>query len=350
MKNFIFSAVAAVFLLSCAIDDNNSPDITLLYETNLYEYGLWLEQDLRDYSFRLSIDTFPDPTSSWAGTVTVKNGLLDCFIPDEFDDGPDTYNPRYKYKDYYPSVTDWQNIIVPVSDFFSFINTTLPQMTANNYFWAEYDSTWHFPKLYFIGWRQPGLTNSSVGGVSERAINISRFAPGLPPPDDFDSERALWLEQGLQNYAFHLRFSGYGSGSWAGTVTVKNGVLENVEYNKWYSWSEYYYDDSNPDRYSKQNIIVPVTELFDHYDSVRKEAQFAWFNNNEGNAVEMRKDIFIEYDSTWHFPRRCTIYRRAADPLARQQYGLDSLFFINITYIAVTPDVNAVEFPDQGIK
>jgi hypothetical protein len=151
MKNTIVSFVLVLMLVSCSAVDNyrnNNVDTVVLklFDQEVFDgqRTLWLDQNLQNYSFCLSIKSFPHlPT--WSSTVIIKDGIVESASPD---------NPEYG--------DEWQGFAVPISSIYDRIvrNKELVEADASQtenkdpnlqYSYSleiEYDTEYHFPKFF----------------------------------------------------------------------------------------------------------------------------------------------------------------------------------------------------------
>jgi hypothetical protein len=304
MKNFMLFLAFVSLFVSCAIEGEDAAG--RLYfdrETFNAERRLWLDQDLQNYSFHLELQDHA-LGGLRRGTVIVKNGVLDSFIPDGYDYGDPIIIEEYPD----PFVTWW---IDSISGIYEKINNSAVVSSPVDGFEIqtslelEYDSAYHFFKRYFYSWSPIPVEGKEIptGFWSGYSIYITDFVPNgegrkeigrlLFDRETFNAERQLWLDQGFQNYSFHLSYddTDYGRHDfWSGTVVIKDGVLDGFVTDE----SDAY---GNPIEDPKPVVMWCIDSISNLYKEINNAAKLP--PASDGLALEIQVDM--EYDSAYHF-------------------------------------------------
>jgi len=172
---------ASTFVQTNALKDKNAEIIVHLFDRETFETNrrLWLEQGLQNYSFDVCLMSYSGPF--WAGRVTVKNGVLDGFIPDQ------------QYGHFSESAfSKWPEFRGPIPDIYDAISALRDQMedpawraevcrkkgegVVRHYFSqkVEYNNTYHYPR-YFVHSYSASYDQPVTGNGLVNSISISRF-------------------------------------------------------------------------------------------------------------------------------------------------------------------------------
>jgi hypothetical protein len=279
MKNTVLFFVSVLLLMSCTAEGDNpeskamsktdgEDSIQLLFDLEMFEAErrLWLEQDLRDYSFHIKF--FPNIRE---GTVIVKDGAFYAFLSDRIITQSEIGNGIFTISEMYDS-------------FYSVVSAK--NKGKGNDYRIEYDDAYHFPKLYYAGYyyRSPDGKQMLAYPIIEKSI--SNFT--LNPPElealsfdreAFDKERRLWLEQGLRDYSYRIRLEskeyipelgGVKESYWRGVkVVIKDGAL--FSFTNWDRDS--YMNENNPDYPPPPELEKWVTSLSEIYSHIDNDSQ-----------------------------------------------------------------------------
>jgi hypothetical protein len=114
--------------------------------------------------------------------------------------------------------------------------------------------------------------------------------------ETFDRERRLWLEQGLQEYSFHVRYRDYGDEPefWQGIVTVKGGAPDR-------------YDPDENNLAASPEIMHRIGGISNFYNTVEQMAETGW---GRGIVVIIK----MEYDDSYHYPSYFNYSHNVASP------------------------------------
>jgi hypothetical protein len=283
-KGSVFFVVLILLIslcTSCPVIDG----YTLVFDRETFERErrLWLEQGIEDYAFHLG---FSKEEQHWSGTLVIQDGAKRYISNDTKPYGrsavyapPDSAPVHAKpIADMYTRIAELANV-TPAAGILEIE--------------VEYDREYHYPLRYTVSFkgRHYYFPHDSGGGdYWFETAYISGFDPApellqeWPPVtfdrETFERERRLWLEQGIQDYAFHLIYSGNGYS--AGNITIQGGTF---------------------DRFADfTGQVLPVPDSPAH----------AWIDAISGifAAIETEADekagggirIFVQYDYHYHYP------------------------------------------------
>jgi hypothetical protein len=240
MKNTILVFIPVLLFMACAIEKEEGPpeDILQLIDHETFEAKrrLWLDQDLRNYSFHIKIDIASQP-NHLNGTVIVKDGALYAYIGNRFvpqgalgfiETISETYN----------QISDVYNGIVDAK----YESGRERQRVYKQE--IEYDDAYHFPKYYYYSsydvysdgeeipieagsFGRMVITNFTLNPLDLEWLSFDR--------ETFERERQLWLEKDLRDYSFSIRCESEEtirekSSYWSGKVEIRDGALFSLTY------------------------------------------------------------------------------------------------------------------------
>ena len=342
MKNLVLFLAFTSLFVSCAIEGEEAADrLSFDRETFNTERSLWLDQDFQNYSFHLDVHGYAN--GFWSGTVIVKNGALDSFVPDE---AADDYGNLIE--DPYPANPFIMEQIDSISGLYEKINNSAVAPSPIGGFEMqtrielEYDSAYHFFKSCFNGLSPVPVKGQEIpdglgGGYYLFITNFTSDGEESAADqlyfdrETFNTERDLWLAQNFQNYSLHLRFDSYKYGKygfWSGTVIIKDGALDGFVTDK----SD---DYGNPIEYPNLSVMEWIDSISNLYKEINNSARASSLIDE----FKMKTTIELEYDSLYHFPKSYS-YNCIHMPLEGQKIlaRLEAEFSMYIT--GFTPDTD----------